>query len=148
MGGQDINLAIEAFVRGFPDFLLHGAVTLAMIALGCVFHVLMTPMKEMKLIREGNVAAGVALAAVIIGLALPLSASLVSALSLADLVIWGVVALLLQMLAFRVADLLLRDLPRRIENNEIGAAIVLAAVKISAALVMAAALYDPHMAGL
>ncbi len=135
--------AIEAFIRGFPYFLLHGAVTLAMLIVGCVVHVLMTPMKEMQLIRDGNTAAGVALAAIIIGLAAPMAAALASALSLADLVIWGVVAILLQMLAFRAADLLLRDLPKRIERDEIGAALVLAAVKIAAALVMAAALWDP-----
>ena len=37
--------------------------------------------------------------------------------------IWGVVALLIQILAFRFVDLILRDLPRRIENDEAGAAI-------------------------
>ena len=51
-----------------------------------------------------------------------------------------VVQLLLQLLAVRAADLLLRDLPRRIERDEIGSALVLAAVKLAAALVMAAAL--------
>lgn len=138
-----IEPAIQAFVQGFPHFLIHGAVTLAMLAVGCTVHVLLTPMKEMQLIRAGNAAAGVALASVIVGLAIPMAVALASALSLADLVIWGLVAILLQMLAFRAADLILRELPRRIERNEIGAAVVLAAVKLAAALVMAAALWDP-----
>jgi putative membrane protein len=69
-----------------------------------------------------------------------MSACLSTATSIYDILIWGVVAILLQLLAFRVADLLLRDLPRRIEQDEIGAALVLAGVKIGAAMVMAAAL--------
>lgn len=141
-----MDVAINAFVRGFPDFLLQGGVTLAMLIAGCVIHVLMTPMKEMKLIREGNAAAGVGLAGVILGLAIPMGASLASATSVWDLIIWGVVAILLQMLAFRVADLILRDLPKRIERNEMGAAAVLTAVKLATAMVMAAALWDPNLA--
>jgi putative membrane protein len=97
-------------------------------------------MKELKLIREGNISAGISLSAVIVGLAVPMSACLVTALSVYDILIWGVVAILLQLLAFRAADLILRDLPRRIERDEIGAALVLAGVKIAAAIVMASAL--------
>jgi len=141
-----MDAAVNAFVRGFPDFLLYGGVTLAMLVAGAVIHVLMTPMKEMQLIREGNSAAGVGVAAVILGLAIPMAACLASATSVWDLVIWGAVAILLQMLAFRVADLILRDLPKRIERDEMGAAVVLAAVKVGAAMVMAAALWDPNLA--
>ena len=141
-----MDIAIQAFVNGFPNFLLYGGVTLALLTTGCVVHIVLTPMKEMKLIREGNVAAGIGVGAVIIGLAIPMAACLSSATSVYDLVIWGIVAILLQMLAFRVADLVLRDLPKRIERNEIGAALVLAAVKLAAAMIMAAALWDPNLA--
>jgi putative membrane protein len=135
-----MDIAIQSFVKGFPEFLLHGGVTLGLLIAGCVVHVLLTPMKEMRLIREGNVSAGISVAAVIVGLAVPMSACLETATSVYDILIWGVVAILLQLLAFRVADLLLRDLPKRIERDEIGAALVLAGVKIAAAMVMAAAL--------
>ena len=135
-----METAIQSFVKGFPEFMLHGGVTLALLITGCIVHVLLTPMKEIKLIREGNTSAAISLCAVIVGLSVPMAACLVTALSVWDILIWGVVAILLQLLAFRVADLVLRDLPRRIERNEIGAALVLAAVKIAAAMVMAAAL--------
>jgi putative membrane protein len=141
-----MDVAIDAFMKGFPDFMLYGAVTLAMIIAGVVIHVLMTPMKEMKLIREGNTAAGIGLAGVIFGLALPMAACLASATSIWDVLIWGVVAILLQLIAFRVADLLLRDLPKRIERNEVGAAVVLVAVKVAAAMITSAALWDPNLA--
>jgi putative membrane protein len=123
-----MEIAIDSFVKGFPQFMLHGGVTLSLLIAGCIVHVLLTPMKELKLIREGNISAGISVGAIIVGL------------SVYDILIWGVVAILLQLLAFRAADLLLRDLPRRIERDEIGSALVLAAVKIAAAIVMASAL--------
>lgn len=135
-----MDIAIESFVRSFPNFLLQGGVTLALLITGCVVHVLLTPMKEMKLIREGNVSAGISVAAVIVGLAVPMAACLSTAASVYDILIWGAVAILLQLLSFRVADLLLHDLPKRIERDEVGSALVLAGVKIAAAMVMAAAL--------
>jgi putative membrane protein len=139
-----MQASIDAFVRGFPHFLLYGGVSLALVAVGATLHVLLTPMKELTLLRAGNASAGVALAAMVVGLTLPIASCLASSLSIWDLVIWGVVAMLLQMLAFRAADLLLRELPGRIERDEIGAAVVLAAVKLASAVVMAAALWDPN----
>lgn len=135
-----MDIAIQSFVGGFPQFLLQAGVTLGLLITGCIVHVLLTPMKEMKLIRQGNVSAGISVAAVIVGLAIPMSACLETAASVYDILIWGVVAILLQLLAFRVADLVLHDLPKRIERDETGAALVLAGVKIAAAMVMAAAL--------
>lgn len=135
-----MDIAIQSFVKGFPQFLIHGGVTLALLVAGCVVHVLLTPMKEMRLIRAGNVSAGISVGAVIVGLAVPMSACLATAATVYDILIWGVVAILLQLLAFRVADLLLHDLPKRIERDEVGAALVLAGVKLAAAMVMAAAL--------
>jgi putative membrane protein len=140
-----LDVAINAFVRGFPDFLIHASATLGLLIAGCTIHILLTPMKELRLIREGNVSAGVGVGGVILGLAIPMAACLASATSLWDLLIWGVVAILLQLLAFRAADLLLRDLPKRIERDEMGAAVVLVAVKLAAAMVMAAALWDPNI---
>jgi len=135
-----MDIAIQTFVKGFPDFLIHGGVTLALLMAGCIVHVILTPMKEMQLIRAGNVSAGISVGAVIVGLAVPMSACLATATSVYDILIWGVVAILLQLRAFRAADLLLRDLPKRIERDEVGAALVLAGVKIAAAMIMAAAL--------
>ena len=135
-----MDIAIQTFVKGFPDFLIHGGVKLALLMASCIVHVILTPMKEMQLIRAGNVSAGISVGAVIVGLAVPMSACLATATSVYDILIWGVVAILLQLLAFRAADLLLRDLPKRIERDEVGAALVLAGVKIAAAMIMAAAL--------
>ena len=138
-----MDAAIQAFASGFDNFLISVIAAGALLVVGCVVYVLLTPMKEMELVRAGNSSAGLGLAGVIIGLAIPIASALATSLSLFDLLIWGVVALLIQMLAFRIVDLILKDLPKRIENDEPGAAIVLIAVKIASALLVGAALWVP-----
>mgnify|MGYP001185221610 CR=1 FL=1 len=140
-----MNAAIESFVSGFPDFLIYAGAAGALLIFACTLYILLTPQREMALLREGNASAGLALAGVIIGLAIPIASCLASSVSLFDLLIWGVVSLLIQILAVRFVDLILRDLPRRIENDEAGAAILLIAVKVASALIIAAALWDPNI---
>lgn len=143
-----MNAAVESFVAGFPAFLIYTGAAGVLLIGGCILYILLTPQKEMELLRAGNASAGLALAGVIIGLAIPMASCLASSVSLVDLLIWGVVALLIQILAFRFVDLILRDLPRRIENDEAGAAILLIAVKIASALLISAALWDPNLSRL
>ena len=74
-----------------------------------------------------------------------MSSALASSITLIDFAIWGVVALLLQLIVYRLVDLLLGGLPKRIEQDEVGAAIVLVAAKIASALILAAGLWDPAL---
>jgi putative membrane protein len=135
-----LNAAVQAFIAGFPLFMLHGGVTLFLLLIAVTIYVLLTPHKELQLLREReNASAGLALAGVVLGMAIPLAACLASAVSLYDLVIWAVPILVLQLIAFRFVDLILHDLPRRIRENEAGAAILLVAVKVAVGLITAAA---------
>lgn len=140
MGGE-----IGAFVEAFPRFLIWTGTAGIMLAVATVVYVLLTPWKELALVRNGNSSAGLALAGAIVGMAIPIASTLASSVSLFDLVIWGVIALLLQLVAYRLVDVMLRDIPQRIERDEAGAAIVLIAAKLATALILAAGLWDPAL---
>ena len=131
---------VQAFATGFPTTVAHLAVTLGLLGAGAVIYALLTPWKEIALIREGNAAASVAFAGVLVGLAVPLAVSLSVSTSVRDIVIWGVATVVLQLLAFRIVDLLLTGLPQRIREGEISAAVLLVGAKLSTALILAAAL--------
>ena len=130
---------IQAFATGFPLTLLHFAVTALLLFAGAAVYVLLTPHREIALIREGNAAAGVSLGGVLLGLALPLAASLHASTSLIDIAIWGVATLVVQLLVFRLTDFILRGLPQRIQEGEISAAALLVGAKLATALILAAA---------
>ncbi|MEM7660900.1 MAG: DUF350 domain-containing protein [Pseudomonadota bacterium] len=140
-----MNTAIEGFVSGFPHFLVMTAAAGILLIIASTVYILLTPWKELALVKGGNGAAGLALAGAIVGLAIPLASCLASSIGLFDLGIWSVVALLLQLITYRIVDLLLSGLPSRIQEDEAGAAIVLIAAKLSAAMLLAAGLWDPNL---
>jgi putative membrane protein len=130
---------IQAFATGFPVTLLHAAVTVGILFAAAALYVLLTPHKEITLIREGNAAAAVSLGGVLIGLAIPLAASLKASTTLIELALWGVAIAAVQLLVFRLVDLLLHGLPRRIQEDEMAAAAMLVGAKLATALIFAAA---------
>ena len=130
---------IQAFAAGFPIFLAHAGVTVAILFAAVALYVLLTPHKEITLIREGNTAAAISLAGVLVGLAIPLAASLKASTNVIEIGLWGAVTVVVQLLVFRLVDLVLRGLPKRIQEGEISAAALLVGAKLATALVIAAA---------
>lgn len=130
---------IQAFASGFPVFLAHAGVTVFILLAAAALYVLLTPHKEITLIREGNTAAAVSLGGVLLGLAIPLSASLRASTNVIEIGLWGAVTVVVQLLVFRLVDMLLRGLPRRIQEGEMSAAALLVGAKVATALIIAAA---------
>ena len=145
---MDFSAPINAFVAGFPDFILQLGVALGLFVGSLTIYVLLTPHKEFDLIRAGNPSASLAFGGVVVGLAIPLGSCLAHSLGLWDLLIWGVVTLLLQLLAFRFADMILRGLPRRIAEGDVAAAVFLMSVKLGLALILSGAVADPNVSRL
>lgn len=131
---------IQAFASGFPVMILHVLVTFGLLGLGAAVYAWLTPWKEIRLIREGNAAAAVAFGGVLLGLAIPLAVSLSVSTSARDILVWGVATLVIQLLAFRIVDVILTGLPQRIQDGEISASVLLVAAKLATALILAAAL--------
>ena len=145
MTAPDVNTVLEsaevqAFASGFPTTLAHLGVTLALLAAGATLYVLLTPWKEIALVRQGNTAAALALGGVLVGLAAPLAVSLSVSTSIKDILVWGVATVVLQLLVFRLVDMLLHGLAQRIREGQIAAAIVLVGAKLATAMILAAAL--------
>ncbi len=130
---------IQAFAAGFPVFLAHAGVTVLILFAAAALYVLLTPHKEITLIRQGNTAAALSLGGVLVGLAIPLAASLRASANVIEIGLWGAVTVVVQLLVFRLVDMLLRGLPKRIQEGEMSAAALLVGAKIATALIIAAA---------
>lgn len=142
---MDLSAPLASFVAGFPDFIIQLGVALGLFVASLFIYTVMTPHKELALIRAGNPSASLAYGGVIVGLAIPLGSCLAHSFGLFDLLIWGVVTLLIQLLAFRFADIFLRGLPRRIAEGDVAAAVFLMSIKIGLALIVAGAVADPNV---
>lgn len=137
-----MELVLDTLLAGFPYFISHFGLTLLMLGAGIYIYEKVTPYNELALIRDGNKAAAISLAAGILGLAIPLAECLKGSISLWDIFIWGIVILIVQIMAFFLANLVIDDLNGRIERDELGPAILLFAGKISIGLINAAAISD------
>lgn len=135
-----VDPVLKSFIAGLPAVVGHFAVTIAFLVVGAALYAWLTPHREFQLIRAGNSAAAISYSAAIIGLAIPLAASMASSLLFVEVAVWGAFALVGQLAAYFVVDRVFRDLPRRIGNGDIAAAVTLAGIKLAVALVGAASL--------
>lgn len=81
-------------------------------------YVAITPHKEFALIREGNTAAAFQLVGTFIGWTIPMAVVIGFSHHLMDMMIWGVVSLVTQLLIFFViSQILFRGIEDRIRDN-------------------------------
>lgn len=127
-------------ISGLPAFLAYYATALALVGAYLAVYLMATAHREIALIRAGNAAAATALGASLIGYTLPLFVAIYNAQSLLDCVVWGLVALVVQMLIYWGMRFVLPDLSVRIERGERAAAILLAAASLAGGLINAASM--------
>ncbi|SFG26379.1 DUF350 domain-containing protein [Methylobacterium gossipiicola] len=127
-------------ISGLPAFLAYMATASGLIALYLGVYLSATAHREIALIRAGNGAAALALGGSLVGYTLPLAVAIYNAQTLLDCIIWGLVALLVQIAIYFAVRLILPDLSRRIDEDQASAAILLAAFSLAGGLVDAASM--------
>ena len=132
--------AWNSVVAGFPVLLAHLATTTGLFLVGIAIYVWVTPYREIALIRQGNMAAAITLGGQMLALGIPLSTMMAHSVSLPDILLWGIVTVILQLVAFGAVAIVIRNLPQAIEQGALAPASVLAAGQIVAGLLNAAAM--------
>ena len=131
---------IGVLTTGLPVLLAQFAVTLALLGVGVACYNALTPFHELGLVRAGNTAAGIVLGGNFVALAIPLAATLATSLVTLDILVWGVVALLLQLAAFLLASRMIPGLRGMIEEGNSAAAWMLVGIQVAVALLNAGAM--------
>lgn len=125
---------------GLPVLLGQLGATILLLGLGVAVYQAITPFHERRLIAEGNAAAGIVLAGSVLALALPLAVTLATSTVLLDIVIWGLVALAVQLVTFIVVTQVFRGLKAGVEAGNVAAALGLASAQVAVALLNAGAM--------
>ena len=131
---------ISALITGLPFLISHLFITLCLLFLGITSYIFLTPIKELKLIKDGNLSASISFSGALLGIGIPLASSLSVSNSILEIIIWGLTAIVLQLLCFKVTDTFLKDLSKRIEDDQIATSILLFSIKISVSLINSAAI--------
>jgi putative membrane protein len=131
---------VTASMTGLLQFLLYFAVSLGLGGLYLLVYTLVTAHNEFALIRQNVMSAALSLGLSLIGFALPLSSAVVHAQNVFDCILWGLVALVVQILVYWLVRLLVPNLSERIASGEMAAAVFLGAASLSAGIVNAASM--------
>ena len=123
---------------GIDNFAVYLAVSLAYLAVFVALYVRVTPYREFELIREGNAAASFSLSGSILGFIVPLCSAIQHSVSLVDMAIWGLIAMLVQIAAFVVARMLIPTLATDIPANKTSVGFFLGALSLGVGLLNAA----------
>jgi putative membrane protein len=133
-----LDAIFAALGYGLPLLIVQVVTCVVLLAIGAVIYVKLTPFREREMVAESNPAAGTVLVSAIVALAIPLAAMLATSVTLIDIFVWGVVALILQLVTLGIVSLAMRNFRTMIESGNIAAAITLAGAQISVALLNAA----------
>ena len=131
---------LTRLAAAFPNFVRYVVVGFALEGLFLWIYVLITPWREFALIRAGNSAAAVALVGALLGFSLPLANTIAHSVSLIDVVLWALVALVVQVGVHIALRLLMPQLRQAVEANEAAAGITAGGFSLCFGLINAACL--------
>ena len=127
---------MEAYVSlaSLQSFLFYMATALVL----TVVYIWLTPHPEFRLIRENNLAASVAFGGSLVGFAVPLASVIANSAALVDCVIWGVIAIVIQIVIFYLVRIPLPEISDGIEKGETGSGLWLGAASLAGGILNAA----------
>ncbi len=130
--------SVAELLSTFGDFTLYLVSAFALTWLFVVVYVRVTPYRELPLIRAGNSAAALSLGGAILGFVMVLAAVIIHSVSLVDLLLWGVVAALTQMVAYAAVRLMISDIAKGVEEDRLAHGIFLGACSLATGILAAA----------
>lgn len=128
---------LESF-GGFDDFLLYLAISSVLLAVFIALYLRITPYREIALIRENNMAAAFSFSGSLIGMVIPLANVVEHSVNPVDMVIWGFIALLVQLIVFVIARISFPKIVVDIPAGKQASGFVLGAISIAAGLLNSA----------
>jgi putative membrane protein len=127
----------DPVISNLPAFASFFVTAIILMLAFLAIYVMITPYNELALIRAGNEAAAVSLGGAVIGFALPIAVSVAVSHNLYAMIGWGVVASVVQLLAFIAARLALPRLNESIPQGKLASGIFLASLAIGVGILNA-----------
>ena len=129
---------VGASLNEIPWFLAYFGTALILTLVYMVVYMWVTPHDEIKLIRENNLAASLASVGSLIGFSLPLASAIAHSADLDDCAIWGVIAIIVQIIVFFMVRLPVPKISERIEKGETASGLWLGGASLTGGILNAA----------
>ncbi len=121
-------------------YLIYIVSALVMLGVFTAVYTAVTHYKEFDLIREGNIAAALSYGGALVGFSLTLCSSIAVHASFVMFLVWGVAAMLVQVVVYVVVARAIRGMNDAIAENNIAMGGLIGAISLAAGIVNAACL--------
>lgn len=122
------------------DFLAFFGVAVILTIIFVGVYSTVTRHNEIKLIKEKSTAAAIAFSGSLIGFAMPLASAMMNSVTILEMVVWGAVALIVQIVVYLLVRLPMPRISERITANEVAAGIWLGATSLVGGILNAASM--------
>ncbi len=128
------------YIGGSGTFALYFLVSLVLLVVFVLLYNVITPYREIKLIRAGNKAAALSLGGAIIGFAIPVGKAVAQSINFTDMLVWAGIAFLAQLIAYLAAALCVPHFRKTIAEDHVASGILLAALSVAIGILNAASM--------
>ncbi len=135
-----MNELFDNFGKSLSEFLIFFVVASVLTVLFVLIYTRITRHNEIDLIKNNSTAAAVAFSGSLIGFGLPLASTIINSVTVVEMVLWGIIALIVQVLTYLVIRLPMPRISERIEANEVAAGIWLGSCSLVAGILNAASM--------
>jgi putative membrane protein len=127
-------------LEGLPAFLAYFCLAAVLAVAYLIIYVRITPMSEFALINKNVPGAAISLGLSLLGFSLPVASAMAHAADIVDCAIWGVIALIVQLIAFFAARIPVPNMAERIAAGELAPAIWVGLASLTAGVLSAASM--------
>ena len=125
------------------QYLLYLQYMLAGIAMTVVFgavYLRITPVEEVRLIKNGNLACALSFGGALVGFCLTLASSIAHSVNFIDFILWGFTAAVIQIFVYFAATMMIKGATAELIGNNVAVGALFGAVSISIGILNAACL--------
>ena len=138
-GATGRDRMFDYFAAALPHFFAYFGSAVALAVVFIALYVMITPHKELTLIRNGNNAAAVQLTGTFLGFAVPVAVVIGHSVSVPDMLLWGGVAALVQLAVFFIISrLVFKAISERITEECLASGVFVGGMGLGIGILQAA----------
>ncbi len=131
---------IDAIIGQYFLYFKYLGLAISMVMAFAFIYLKITPVDELALIKQGNVACAISFGGALIGFCLPMASSITQTFTYVGFVLWALLATVVQLLVYFIATRLIHHASHELGSNNIAVGCLFAAFSIAIGLINAAAL--------
>lgn len=121
-------------------YLIHLLTGLALVGVFILAYLWFTPFDEIKLIRKGCIAPGLSFGGTLVGFSVTVASGILHMPSYTSFLVWVLIAMVLQFLAFLIMKIAMPEMKTSIESNNIAMGMLIGGISLSIGLINGACL--------